>query len=373
LSVTVTRNVAEAVFPEASLAEQWTVVVPTGNVESEAGEHVTARLPPTESLAVGAGHETLVPDGFAVVTDLSPGTPLRTGSVVSRTMTLNEPADVLPAASLALHVTLVVPSGNVEPEAGPQVTTGEGSTESETPTVYVTTAPDGPAASATIVPGSVRLGSVESPTTTSNESLELLPLASVALQLTVVVPSANVDPDGGVHVTTGTPSTASLAVAPYVTTAPDPLVASAVMSAGTVRVGAVVSTTWTSNAALAGLPAASVAVQLTVDVPIANVEPEAGRQPNVGEGSTTSTADARYVTTAPAALVASAVMSFGTVIVGATESTTVTLNEPVVVSPPESVTEQLTLVVPIANVAPEAGVQVGLGSGLSSASVAPTT
>ena len=167
-------------------------------------------MPLTESWAVGADHETLAPDGLAVVTDLSPGTPLRTGSVVSRTTTLNEPADVLPAASLASHVTVVVPSGKVEPEAGAHVTTGPGSTESVTPTLYETTAPDGPAASATIVPGSVMLGSVLSPTTTSNESLAALPVASVALQVTVVVPSGNVEPEAGAHETTGAPSTASV-------------------------------------------------------------------------------------------------------------------------------------------------------------------
>ena len=79
---------------------------------------MTARLPLTESWAVGEDQETLAPDGLAVVTDLSPGTPPRTGSVVSRTTTSNEPTDVLPVASLALQVTLVVPSGKVEPEAG---------------------------------------------------------------------------------------------------------------------------------------------------------------------------------------------------------------------------------------------------------------
>jgi hypothetical protein len=83
------------------------------------------------------------------------------------------------------------------------------------------------------------------------------------------------------------------------------------MSAGTVRTGAVVSTTLTSNESLAVLPAESAAVQSTVVVPSANVEPEIGVQPNVGAGSTTSTAEAGYVTTAPAALVASTVMSSG--------------------------------------------------------------
>src|SRR4029078_3515346 len=113
-------------------------------------------------------------------------------------------------------------SGKVTPEAGAHVTVGPGSTESVTPTVYETTAPEPLVASATIVPGSARLGSVESPTTMSNESLVVLPVASVALQWTVVVPNGNAEPEAGAHETTGAPSTASVAVAPYVTTAPDP-------------------------------------------------------------------------------------------------------------------------------------------------------
>jgi len=40
--VTVTRKLPEAVFPAASVAEQLTVVVPTANVEPEAGEQMVA-------------------------------------------------------------------------------------------------------------------------------------------------------------------------------------------------------------------------------------------------------------------------------------------------------------------------------------------
>ncbi len=40
-----------------------------------------------------------------------------TGAVVSRTVTVNEPEDELPAASAAVTLTVVVPSANVEPDA----------------------------------------------------------------------------------------------------------------------------------------------------------------------------------------------------------------------------------------------------------------
>ena len=68
------------------------------------------------------------------------------------------------------------------------------------------------------------------------------------------------------------------------------------------------STTVTVKDALPVLPATSVAVQVTVVVPRANVLPEAGAQIGVGAGSTSSVAVALKLTTAPAALVASAVI-----------------------------------------------------------------
>jgi hypothetical protein len=43
------------------------------------------------------------------------------GGVVSRTVTVKDPLAVLPAASDAEQATVVVPSGNVAPEAGVHV------------------------------------------------------------------------------------------------------------------------------------------------------------------------------------------------------------------------------------------------------------
>jgi len=45
-----------------------------------------------------------------------------TGGVVSCTVTMKLPLDVLPALSVAEQVTTVTPRGNVEPDAGEQVT-----------------------------------------------------------------------------------------------------------------------------------------------------------------------------------------------------------------------------------------------------------
>ena len=52
-----------------------------------------------------------------------------------------------------------------------------------------------------------------STTATEKDAVPVLPCESVALQVTVVVPSGNVDPDAGLHVTTAIgPSTLSVAV-----------------------------------------------------------------------------------------------------------------------------------------------------------------
>jgi hypothetical protein len=83
---------------------------------------------------------------------------------------------------------------------------------------------------------------------TVNEPLELFPAASSAVQLTVVVPIANVRPDAGVQDTTGLGSTLSVAVTAYVTLAPDGPVALTPIGVGSVNTGAV--TSCTSTAAL---------------------------------------------------------------------------------------------------------------------------
>ena len=57
--------------------------------------------------------------------------------------------------------------------------------------------------------------------------------------------------------------------------------------------------------------------------------------------------------------------------VGSVVSTTVTAKLPLTAIPPLSITEHVTLVVPSASTVPAAGMQVGVGSGSSSASVAP--
>src|SRR5687767_15579339 len=116
------------------------------------------------------------------------------------------------------------------------------------------------------------------------------------------------------------------------------------MSSGSERTGAVVSTTVTVKLSLSE-PPAFVAVQFTVVVPSANVEPDGGVQTIVAS----FVAVAVNVTTAPSGDVASAVMFAGTVISGAAPLTTVTLKL-FVTDPVRFVAVQSTVVVPTTKV-----------------------
>jgi hypothetical protein len=108
----------------------------------------------------------------------------------------------------------------------------------------------------------------------------VLPEVSVAVQVTVVVPSGKVDPDGGLQTTVATPQL-SVATGAKVTTAGH---AALVMGAGQVIFGGSVSTTVTVKLHVAVLPDVSVAVQRTVVVPLAKIEPEGGTQTTVTPG-----------------------------------------------------------------------------------------
>src|SRR4051794_1507518 len=117
-------------------------------------------------------------------------------------------------------------------------------------------------------------GACVSLTVTVNMQLPVLPDASVAVHVTVVVPFENVEPDAGEHVGVPTPGQLSLAVAfVYVTAAVHTFGAvDLVTLAGHVTVGACVSLTVTVNEQVLELPDASLTLQLTVVVPFGNVE-----------------------------------------------------------------------------------------------------
>src|SRR6266571_6161096 len=121
----------------------------------------------------------------------------------------------------------------------------------------------------------------------------------------MVGPSAKVLPEAGLQMASTEPSTMSLADAVKVTAAPFAPVDSAVMLAGRVRNGGVVSTMVTLKYPVAVFPWTSVDEQLTTVVPNAKVLPEAGLQNTASKPSTRSLADTLMLTTAPSGPVAS--------------------------------------------------------------------
>lgn len=114
-------------------------------------------------------------------------------------MTLNDAEPGLPAASVALHVTSVVATGNVEPDAGKQETDRMPLTASvAVGSVNVTTLPPSVSPSAAAISGTLeKTGPTVSWTVMLNDARAVLPATSVALQDTSVEPSGKVEPDAG--------------------------------------------------------------------------------------------------------------------------------------------------------------------------------
>ena len=162
------------------------------------------------------------------------------GAVVSRTVTVCVSAALLPELSVAVHVIVVSPSGKL---AGASlVTVTEESTVSEAVAAPVRIGVVVPAASAVMSAGAVTLGAVVSRTVTVWVSVAELPASSVAVQVTVVLPSGN---DAGASlVTVGLESRSSRTVAEPSCEEDSGVrvaVASNVLSAGAVIVGGEVS------------------------------------------------------------------------------------------------------------------------------------
>ena len=133
------------------------------------------------------------------------------GGVLSATVTGKLALARLPCASITEQVMLVVPIGNVLPEAGVHVGAITPSTLSIADTTYAIVAPLGPVASAVIGLGTTSTGGVMSETVTVKLATAELPAASRAVHRTDVAPSGKVLPDAGVHATATGPSTSSIA------------------------------------------------------------------------------------------------------------------------------------------------------------------
>ena len=105
----------------------------------------------------------------------------------------------VPQLSVAVHVTVVVPTGNVEPEARLHVTV----VPLPVGVVKFTTAPSAEVAEVVIFAGQVIAGV---PFTVTEKLHDDWPPALVAVQLTIVVPSGKLEPEAGVQFTV-TPGT----------------------------------------------------------------------------------------------------------------------------------------------------------------------
>jgi hypothetical protein len=191
---------------------------------------------------------------------------LSVGLVVSWTVTLNEAVAVLPAPSVAVHETGVVPRPKVVPDPGLQPIDGAMPLLSMAAGEKVTAAPELLVASAVMSPGvGVNVGLPMSDTTTSKLACALL-LPSLAAHVTGVVPIEKRLPDDGVHVAVIEPATASDALTSFHdTVAVVPVVAAVGLGSGS-KTGLVVS--WTVTLNVASL--ASGALHVTAVVPIEN-------------------------------------------------------------------------------------------------------
>lgn len=135
-----------------------------------------------------------------------------TGGCVSNTVTVKLHIAVLPDASVAVAVTVVVPFGKTEPDGGLDTTLTPGQL-SDAVTVKFTTLEHCPAAAGmTMFAGQVTVGACVSFTVTVNEQLASFLFASMTVQVTVVVPFGKVEPDGIVHTGEPTPGQLSLTV-----------------------------------------------------------------------------------------------------------------------------------------------------------------
>ena len=150
-----------------------------------------------------------------------------------------------------------------------------------------------------------------------------------------------------------------------------PVAAAVVIGAGHVATGACVSCTVTVNEHVDVLFEASVAVHVTVEVPIGKSVPVAGEHTTVVPGQLSDVVGSANFTVAPQTFASFGTVTFaGHVIVGACVSVTVTVNVHVAVFAAASVAVQVTVVVPTGKVEPEAGTHTIVAPGQLSDAVA---
>lgn len=112
----VTVNVQVLTLPFTSVAVYVTVVVPIGN-DSPLLWFVVSDAIPQLSVADGSVHVATAEQAAPALIVILEGQLLITGNWVSFTVTINVHVLTLPAASVAVYVTVVEPTLNVSPGA----------------------------------------------------------------------------------------------------------------------------------------------------------------------------------------------------------------------------------------------------------------
>ena len=185
---------------------------------------MTVRLRPQLSCAV-ALKLTTAPAELVQSTVMACGQ-VTTGGPLQPTVTSKVQVPRFPSESVAEQLTVVLPRGNVEPEAGEQLTVKFLPHPSWAVGEKVTAAPAGEVAATVMLAGQVIVGFPLQVTVTSKEQVALRPWSSVVSQDTVVLPSGKMLPEAGVHVTGRPPAQPFLAVTSKVAMAPVAEVAS---------------------------------------------------------------------------------------------------------------------------------------------------
>src|SRR5207302_943478 len=147
-SITVAFTLACGTRRTGAASRRSTAVPPARNAPTRCDTAEAGTLPRAPLISVAA---TVMAAGG--VTD---------GANVSTTITLNDAVRVFPCVSLAVHATVVAPSGNVDPQPGVHATATLPSTASTAEAVYVNTAPVAPVASTLAFGGTVMTGGVVS-------------------------------------------------------------------------------------------------------------------------------------------------------------------------------------------------------------------
>ena len=341
-------------LPELSKALLVTVVVPSANALPLAGVLiilVTAQL----SVAVTTKVTLLTQVPVAALTMMFVGQVI-TGSWVSRTVTVKVHWLLLPTLSKTVLVTMVVPTANALPLDGtltmlatPQL--------SAAVTLNVTLLEHAPGAALTVIfAGQVIVGGVVSTTVTVKVHWLLLPAASRAVLVTMVVPAENVEALAGVLTRLVTPQLSVAVTVKLTLRVHPPPVGLTEMFAGQVIAGGCASRTVTVNVHWLLLPELSNALLVTVVVPTANAEPLAGVLTRLVTEQLSVAFTLNVTLLAQAPVAALTVTFVGQVITGSWVSPIVTVNVHWLLLPELSNAWLVTVVVPTANALPLAGV-----------------